>query len=63
MTKENGAGPGETGSLDGAGGLIHDQHSTTSLEMMKVTKRLEDSITWSHEMLGKINGRGRKSPG
>ena len=39
-TKENGAGPGET--LDGAGGLIRDEHSAASLKMLEVGERLED---------------------
>ena len=40
--KESGAGPAETGSTDGEGGLIHDQHSTTSPKMMKASRCLGD---------------------
>ena len=42
MTKESGAGPGGIGSPGGAGGLVHDQHSTISPKMMKASKHLED---------------------
>ena len=42
MTKESGAGLEGTGSPDGSGGLIHDQHSTTSPKTMKASKSLED---------------------
>ena len=41
-TKESGAGPGGTGSPDEKVGVIHDQHSTTSPKMTRVSKRLED---------------------
>ena len=33
------------------GGLIQDQHFTTSPKMTRVSKRLADCITWSHETL------------
>ena len=41
-TLDDEAGTGETGSPDGAGRLIRDQHSTTSLKKMKVSKHPED---------------------
>ena len=40
--KESGAGLRRAKSPDGAGRLIRDQHSTTSLKTMKVSKRPED---------------------
>ena len=40
--KENGAGPRRAQSPGGEGELNHDQHSTSSLKTMKVSKRPED---------------------
>ena len=40
--KESGAGQRRAESADDEGELTHDQHSTTSLKTMKVSKRPED---------------------
>ena len=42
MTKESGAGPEGTGSPDGKGGLIQDQHFSTLPKMTRMSMRLED---------------------
>ena len=31
--------------------MIHDQHFTTLQKMTRVSKRLEDWVSWSHETL------------
>ena len=42
MKKESGAGPRRAESPGGEGELTHDQHSSTSLKTMKVSKRPKD---------------------
>ena len=54
MTRETGAGP-ETERTQ-------DQHFTTLPKMMRMSKRLEDRITWSHGTLEELSGRGGRSP-
>ena len=60
--KESGAGLIRAESPGGEGELTHDQHSTTPLKTMKVSKRLEDRITSSHKAPQELSGRGRRSP-
>ena len=42
MKKESGAGQRRAESPGGEGELTHDQHSSTSLKTMKVSKRPKD---------------------
>ena len=50
-TRESGAGPERTESLDGKSEWTQDQHFTALLKMTRTSRCLEDWIIWSHDTL------------
>ena len=61
-TREGGAGPRREESPGGEGDLTHDRQFTISLRKTKMNRHQGDWITWSHEVLEEVSGRGRKPP-